>query len=850
MPCPDENRLVEYVEGLLPEDGTRAVETHIDTCETCRRVLANFALGSHADAPPAPFPETGERYTIHEIVGTGAMSVVYAATDRVLDRKVAYKVLRDPDREQAARLQREAQAMAKLAHPNVLPVHDVGFADGRMFLTAELVAGRTLAEWLAQAPRGWREIVGVFVQAGRGLAAAHAAGITHRDFKPSNVLVGDDGRVRVADFGLAARPSEASGGELVGTPAYMAPEQLAGDPADARSDQFGFCVALFEALVGERPFAAKDLDGLRRAIERGPVMPRTRRLPRALRRIVLGGLAIEPAKRHASMDALCDQLVRSLRRRWPIAVAVPAVAALGVLALLARGSSGPTCTAPSWQGTWDPVRQAELSLAFARTRSPVAAEASRAAADGLDRETTAWSSAFVGVCEDTEVRHQRSARQLDLAMACLTARRDHLRALVDVLATADAEVVTHAAAAVDQLGDPAECADTHRLLEQPDLPADAQARARIAALRAELARGRALFDAGKVRDAIAAVDAIDVKAASFRPLDAERGTLLGTLYSQSGDAKRAEPTLLDAISAAQAAGDSVATATAATQLAHVLGDWEQRFADAHRWAQLASGAIERLGGDKSLAANLAMTLGSLALAEGDAKQARAQYQRASELRLALGGDHDRGYATAIYGIGEGDLRGDDAAGALREFDRARAILEPQLGHFHPRVAELLADRAAALRQLDRAPEAEHDVREALAIQEADFGPETPLVAVTLLELAGTLNDEARYADALPAAERARTIWERNHDEYDVALALSSEGIANAGLGKLDVARGQLELAVATQERLVGPDHLDLAVPLTYLADIYKKQGDPGRAAQLAARAERLSSLGREPTVVR
>jgi tetratricopeptide (TPR) repeat protein len=841
MACPDENRLVEYVEGLLPEDGTRAVETHIDSCESCRRVLANFAIGSHADAAPEPFPEAGERYTIHDVVGTGAMSVVYAATDRVLDRKVAFKVLRDPDPAQAARLQREAQAMAKLAHPNVLPVHDVGLADGRMFLTAELVAGRTLAEWLAQTPRTSREIVSVFVQAGRGLAAAHAAGITHRDFKPSNVLVGDDGRVRVADFGLAARPAETSGGQLVGTPAYMAPEQLAGEPADARSDQFGFCVALFEALYGERPFAAKDLAGLRHAIERGPVVPRARRVPRALRRIVLGGLAIDPAQRHASMDALCDQLVRSQRRTRVVWLAVPAVAAATTIVLLARGGSAPTCAAPAWRGTWDPVRHAELSLAFARTRSPVATEATRAIAAGLDRTTAAWSSAYVGVCEDTEVRHERSARMLDVAMACLSERRERVAALVDVLATGDADVVAHAATAIDQLGDPAECADSHRLLEQPDLPADPAARAKIAELRAALARGGALLATGKYRDAIALVSALDVTSASSRQLEAERGSLLGTLYAQSGDARHAERALLDAISAAQAAGDSAVTATAALQLAYTLGNWEMRFAEARRWAQLASGAIERLGGDKALAAKLAMTLGSVAMAEGDFKEARAQYKHASELLRAIGGDHDTSYALAIYGIGLGKLRGDDAAGALLDLDRARAILEPTLGHLHPRIADVLTDRSRALQMLDRMPEAEHDVRDALAIKEAVFGPDNPQVAVTLLELAGLLNDTSRFQDALPVAARARTIWEHASDEYDAALALDAEGVANAGQGKLDVAREQLERVLAIEERVIGPDHPDLATPLAALAQVYETQGDKTKLAAAKARLAKLTA---------
>jgi tRNA A-37 threonylcarbamoyl transferase component Bud32/tetratricopeptide (TPR) repeat protein len=850
--CPDENGLLEYVEGLLPAETSHLIDTHIDGCASCRRVIAAFAAGSAADdRVPDELPGAGDRYELHGVVGTGAMSVVYAATDRVLDRKVAFKVLRDPEPEQAARLQREAQAMAKLAHPNVVPVHDVGVAAGRMFLTAELVSGCTLAAWLAKAPRTWREIVDVFVQAGRGLAAAHAADIAHRDFKPSNVLVGDDGRVRVADFGLARRaPSAAattdlarSSAGLVGTPIYMAPEQLAGATADARSDQFSFCVALCEALYGARPFAATDLDGLRAAIARGPVIPNRRSVPRALRRIVLRGLATDPAERHPSIEAVCAALVRVRDRPRRIAIGIGASALVVVVACVvlfaSRRGGESECRAPSWSGIWDPVREVRIAIAFAATRSPGAEAATRTVSAGLAGATEAWSRAYVGACE---ARRVRSARVQDLAMACLADHRARLQALTDVLIAANATVVTHAALALDQLGDAAECGDARRLLDRPDLPADPHARETVAALRAELARARALQAAGKPQEALALAIARgpEVKAAGYRPLDAELAVELGTLYADVADAKHAEATLLDAIAAAQAAGDAAATATAATQLARVLGDQEQRFAEAHRWTNLASGAVERLGGDRTLAANLAMTLGALALAEGDAPEARAQYRRARGLFEQLAGDRDARYAIATHGVGLGELRGGNAKAALVEFDRARALLEPLLGPWHPRMAELLGDRASALRELERTDEAERASRDALAIREAVFGRDNPLVAATLLELAGTLQIERRFSDALPVARRARAIWERTHDEADIALALTSEGLAELELRQLDTARDHLEQALAMQQHALGDDHPDLEIALRGLVDVYARRGDIPHATVLAQRARTLA----------
>ncbi|HVV84724.1 MAG TPA: serine/threonine-protein kinase, partial [Kofleriaceae bacterium] len=231
------------------------------------------------------------RFEVLGRLGQGGMGQVLRARDPQLGREVALKLLHaDLDAAQAPhhaevarrRLLREAQAMARLDHPNVIGVHEVGEDGGRVFLVMERVSGTTLGGWLAAAPRGWREVLAVFAQVGAGLAAAHAAGLVHRDVKPDNILVGDDGRVRVTDFGLVgvdgvsgppARPGERDEvdptgatreslpppltheGALVGTPGYMAPEQVRGRAADARSDQFGLCVTLYEALFGRAPFA-------------------------------------------------------------------------------------------------------------------------------------------------------------------------------------------------------------------------------------------------------------------------------------------------------------------------------------------------------------------------------------------------------------------------------------------------------------------------------------------------------------------------------------------------------------------------------------------------------------------
>ncbi len=295
------------------------------------------------------------RFTLLGLVGSGAMSVVYAAYDEKLDRRVALKLLRAPLALGDERLRREAQAMARLAHPNVVAVHDFGDWEGRLFLAMELVKGPTLDAWLTAHRRTWKEIVEVFLQAGRGLAAAHEHNLVHRDFKPVNVIVGEDGRTRVLDFGLvrvaeqAGAPAAAPGaaarrgtaparpgtlalteaGACPGTPAYMGPEQRAGGAADARSDQFSFCVALHEALFGARPGAAPAAGHARCE---GPI-------PLQLARVLERGLREDPAARWPSMGHLLAALER-LRwpaRRWRLrAVLLGTAALVAAVTLLAR----------------------------------------------------------------------------------------------------------------------------------------------------------------------------------------------------------------------------------------------------------------------------------------------------------------------------------------------------------------------------------------------------------------------------------------------------------------------------------------------------------------------------------
>ncbi|MEM9462179.1 MAG: SUMF1/EgtB/PvdO family nonheme iron enzyme [Myxococcota bacterium] len=311
-------------------------------------------------------PQKLGRYAVLEPLGQGGMGLVFKAFDRSLDRKVALKVLHaEVDEQHTSRLQREAQAMAKLSHPNVVQVYEVGRVEDRTFVAMELVEGKTLERWIQQQTRpGWRECVDVFVQVGTGLAAAHAQGLVHRDFKPSNAIIDDEGRARVLDFGLARRTDEATEqssfieppthvdshqtspldlpltktGTVLGTPAYMPLEQMMGQDADFRSDQFSFCVALYEALYGERPYTGRTKFELMFSMstQKVAIAPKGRSVPARLRKIVLRGLACDPAQRWPSMEALLEQLraqVRPRARRWVAGVGMALAAIAGLVAL-------------------------------------------------------------------------------------------------------------------------------------------------------------------------------------------------------------------------------------------------------------------------------------------------------------------------------------------------------------------------------------------------------------------------------------------------------------------------------------------------------------------------------------
>ncbi|HEY4243406.1 MAG TPA: protein kinase [Kofleriaceae bacterium] len=362
---------------------------------------ATAAVGATpATAPASTEPVIGGmlgRYRLERELGAGGMGVVYAAFDPDLERRVALKVLRAATGDDARkRLLREARAMARLAHVNVVTVHEVGSANGRDYVAMELVEGETLADWLRSERRHGPAIISAFVAAGRGLAAAHAAGIVHRDFKPHNVLRSRDGRILVTDFGLAREaevaldplatthaplptattvavgttPTALAGltvtGSVLGTPAYMAPEQWTGGTVTPATDQFAYCVGVWEALAGDRPYKGPSFEDLRSQVAKGPAALDASKIPRRLRRILRRGLDPAPSRRWPSMDALLSRLVLA-ERSLGVALGIVGAAAAGALALaiamrLTSHPEVPPCALPIMdpQVVWSPEHAQEM----------------------------------------------------------------------------------------------------------------------------------------------------------------------------------------------------------------------------------------------------------------------------------------------------------------------------------------------------------------------------------------------------------------------------------------------------------------------------------------------------------
>ena len=668
----------------------------------------------------AELPRRLGRYHVLERIGAGGMSVVFAAYDPELDRKIAVKLLRpDYDRDSQVRLLREAQALARLSHPNVVQIHDAGSVGQRVFLAMEFVAGLDLRAWLAAAPRSQHEVLRIFVAAGRGLAAAHAQGLVHRDFKPENVLVGADGRVCVADFGLVRagvdldEPPQrrAPGGALtldmtttgttLGTPAYMSPEQHLGVTTDARSDQFSFCVALWEALCGQRPFLADSLAATAHAVVTGQLRgpPAHARVSRHLQELLRRGLQARPEQRFPDIPALLQQLTRDparTRRRWLAGAAATLLLLAGTWRIAERSArEADACSggALALAADWNPERRQALATALQGDPDP--SLRARVLA-GLDARAAAWLAGQRDACLDQR-RGEQSSAVFDARVRCLGRRRQALGRAVDILLTPGA--APDPLLLVARLPSVRACADPDAAgaeASATDDPALAQAGAE---LDARLIAARTLHHAGDERRAHAAAEAV-VTAARYgelRPLLAEALLLLADISTTVGDVPRARELLAEAAPHALATGrDAIAAEALARQLFldGLLGEQ----AKAEATAPLARAIAERLPAPGPALARLDNNLGTLAHNAGDLPRARQHFERATaELRRTPDADP---LELANYWTNLGIIA-DEVTTRDLAFAEATTLLVRELGEDHLQTLTLRLRHATYEPDLER-----------------------------------------------------------------------------------------------------------------------------------------------------
>ena len=855
-----------------PEDGALPERAMADTLDAAR-VLAKVSSNLFGTAEARP--QLG-RFTLLDQVGAGAMGTVYSAFDPELDRKIAIKFLRgeleESQQRARGRMRREARALAKLNHPNVATVYEVGEVGDRLFIAMELVDGQPLERWMEARPP-WREVVAVFREAGAGLAAAHAAGIIHRDFKPGNVMLGADGRVVVLDFGLAApnatTPTEENDGDpetvpierltatrgVVGTPAYMAPEQHRGEPATASSDQFAFCVSLFEALYGVRPFAGKTLASVLDAIEAGEIVttvPAGSGVVPRIRRVVVRGLSPDPADRYPSMEALLADLDlrRVARQRAAIIGGLGGVVALaaayGFGTRQAESVAVVECDDPETLRAelWDEPYRGRVTAAYAEdAREHVRVMAESVLGD-VDEWASHWSEERAGACRATRERGEQSEELLQVRLRCYDAAAIRLRALADALIESD-EDRPSAPMLVSTLPGLALCKDTEWLERNDQLPAGEDGPARLVALEELFASAMLAYRAGRLKQArVMFDDALkEARALQHEPSEAHALFGLARIDHAEGKVARAEEGTTEAMTKYLASGDEHRAAEAALELMDYASTQGTNPAERRRWTKLAEGMIAKLGSPPELEARLELQLASAFSNEGDHETALQHAQRGLTLYEEVYGDLHPEVARAHEEVGGLLQELGRADEGLPHLERSLADEIEMWGPDHPRVAESRINLAIIYGSLGRADDAARELETALASLEAIYGPDSLEIFHALTNLGEVRMMQDRPAETLALNDRAVRLKERafGPEHPEVAYNLSNGAAALVRLERYGEAETRLQRALEIRKTSLGADH-----PLTGLTQFNRGaalagKGDHAGAVEALSDAERIWS---------
>ncbi len=847
----------------------------------------------------ADAPRRGDligHFTIIDRLGAGGMGIVYAAYDVELNRKVAIKLLRiAPEQDQSigrARLMREAQAMAQVDHTNVVTVFEVGKHRGDVYIAMEFVDGETFGDWRKRTAARWPEVVNILGQAARGLVAAHAEGLVHRDFKPDNVMVGRDGRVRVMDFGLVrsdgepgpTSPPEAtesgsefdmhladtrvgeSGsdvgvraatsnvgltkvGSMVGTPAYMAPEQFKREPTDARSDQFSFCVTLWEALFDERPFKGDSLltlgmnvtEGLRKPVPSGASVPAW------LLHVCDRGLSTDRSARFESMRALLDAIEsgrRQSKRRWlavgAATLLLGAAAAWGVNSVAERRRVQ-ACEAAgrTIDEVWNDEAATRLRQAFEPLGEEASARTLASATTLLDGMAGAWFDARTQSCLKAPMHGDRSEDVRERATWCLDDHRQTLGATLEAVAgTHDRAVLLQFVPALSELGGVDDCLDDDALRVRA-LPPPSE-RSMVVALRSELASLDALLLTAQFDSAVEAAQSIDARpdAASWVPFHAELSLRLGRALSGRGDLDAAESRLVEGyLEAVDSQSVDIASATA-LELAKLLGVQREEPTRGMLWMRLAE-VHERARGQTPLRrAGQLHRRSSLLKQLKRFDEAEAGYLEAVALLEAELGPGHLLVARTRNNLGNLYQELSRFDEAMTQFEAAISTRRETLGDTHPDVAQTLVGMANTLGAMGDHDEALALHLRALKTYQAALGDDHVLVALARGNLAAAHLDLRQLDAALEHATHSVKIYEARFGALHAKTAnvLNSIGTIHHWAGRLPEAEAHYERARLGLEATLGPGHPKVAHVLFNLALIERETGETRHARGLFQRA--------------
>ncbi len=793
------------------------------------------------------------RFRIVRHLGRGGMGAVYEAEDTLLERRVALKVVAALSENGRTRMLSEARALAKIKHANVVQLHDVGVDEERVYLALELVRGTTLTHWLADNDHDWGDVVVHFAAAGRGLAEAHDNGLAHGDFKPSNVLVASDGRVLVSDFGLAqSMESETTNSgstsstqkrrRIVGTPAYMAPELYRGATKNAATDQFAFCVALYEALFGRHPFGGGSWEAVARQISAGELQapPTAGNVPRHVRRAVMRGLSHRAGQRWLSMGMLLDRITGPPTRAIPrSAWAVGGVAVVGLTTLALARDPNPCVADPSMLGgAWDDEVRVRVAASFV---GPEAERNWTQVETAIDDWSRHWLTAHQTVCRASQDGDQTDA-ELDARMACLRRANRSLAALTDVLGHSDPDAVFTAMSAVAELPPPTDCTSAG--------PTGPGAPPSEGGLLGTIERGQALQRIGRLFDAqalaetalIAADDANDCEASAMASL------LLGRVLREQGQAVLAVERFERGVERATSCGRLDLVADTSLAMAETVARRGIDAAAARSWLSRArnAAAASTSGPSERSAlfdARTLLTDARIAKFTGDHEAVERHIASALAIVPAEGdGDH-AARSTSVRAMLL-ELRAQTlvmqgrTADAEAAFSHSLEVLTEALGSRNPRLAGSLVGLArVAMMSGDRARATEH-LQSALRVLNAGYGPTHPRTALVLNNLAALEAEDGDYEAArayMLQAIQTLTAAGGQRPEDLITMRVNAATLAGNG-GDHESAILEARAALFTAETEVGRDTRIAALALRVLATNQNAAGRFAEAEKAARRA--------------